>query len=120
LLTIKTKGLLVCLAISKVARAAGDFEQRDELLDRLHQGPSQDVLAETGATAQAPAPSTWRLPSIRASIPALHDYSLSGVWRVLQHWKLGLPTAHVRRFSPDPEYRSKQDTLLQCLLQAAL
>jgi hypothetical protein len=57
-------------------------------------------------------PVPWTLRTIRASIPALHDYSLSGVWRVLQHYKLGLRTAHVRRFSPDPEYRRKEDTLL--------
>jgi hypothetical protein len=112
--------LLDCWAISKVVRAGGVFEQRDALLDRLRQGPAEQARAEVASTAQAPTPSAWTLRTIRASLPALHDYSLSGVWRVLQRWKLGLRTAHVKRFSPDPEYRIKEDTLLQCLLDAAL
>jgi len=111
--------LLVCWAISKVVRAGGVFEQRDELLDRLHQGPAEEARLEVASTAEGPKPSTWTLRTIRASVPVLHDYSLSGVWRVLQRCGLGLRTAHVRRFSPDVEYRSKEDTLLQCLVEAA-
>ena len=112
--------MLVCAAIRKVVPVGGDFEERDELLDRLRQGPGEEARAEVSTTAQAPTPNTWTLRTIRASMPALHDYSLSGVWRVLQRCNLGLRTAQVRRFSPDPEYRSKEDTLLQCLMDAAL
>src|SRR5215207_4915055 len=117
---MKRQDWMGCLAPSKVVHVGGVFETRDELLDRLRQGPAQEAQAEVASTAEGPTPSTWTLRTIRASIPALHDYSLSGVWRVLQRCKLGLRTAHVRRFSPDPEYRSKEDTLLQCLLDAAL
>ena len=81
----------------------GDFETRDELLDRLRQGPGEQARAELTSTAEAPKPSRWTLRTIRVSIPSLHDYSLSGVWRVLQRCGLGLRTAQVRRFSPDPE-----------------
>jgi transposase len=118
--TIKTKDFLACSAISRVVHVGGVFEQRDELLDRLRQGPAQEAQAEVASTADVPTPSTWTLRTIRASIPALQDYSLSGVWRVLQRCKLGLRTAQVRRFSPDPDYRTKEDTLLQCLMDAAL
>jgi hypothetical protein len=108
-----------CLATSKAVRVGGVFETRDELLDRLRQGPGEQARAEVASTAERPTPSTWTLRTIRVSIPGLHDYSLSGVWRVLQRCHLGLRTVHVRRFSPDPEYRSKEDTLLQCLVDAA-
>jgi putative transposase len=111
--------LLGYSATNKAVLVAGVFELRDELLDRLHQGPSEEARAEVASTAQGPKPSAWTLRTIRVSIPALHDYSLSGVWRVLHRCGLGLPTAHVKRFSPDPEYRSKEDTLLQCLVDAA-
>src|SRR4029434_1562757 len=102
-----------CLATSKVVLVGGVFEPRDELLDRLRQGPGEEARAEVSTTAQGPTPSAWTLRTIRASIPALRGYSLSGVWRVLQRCNLGLRTAHVRRFSPDSDYRSKEDTLLQ-------
>ena len=108
-----------CLATSKVVLVGGVFETRDELLDRLRQGPGEEARSEVATTAEGPTPSTWTLRTIRVSIPALHKYSLSGVWRVLQRCDLGLRTAQVRHFSPDPEYRSKEDTLLQCLMDAA-
>lgn len=108
------------MATSKAALVGGVFETRDELLDRLRQGPGEEARAEVAITAEGPTPSAWTLRTIRVSIPGLHDYSLSGVWRVLQRCDLGLRTAQVRRFSPDPEYRSKEDTLLQCLVEAAL
>jgi hypothetical protein len=108
------------LATSKAVLVGGVFEARDELLDRLRQGPSQEAQAQVASTAEGPTPSAWTLRTICASFPALQHYSLSGVWRVLQRCGLGLRTAHVRHFSPDPAYRSKEDTLLQCLVDAAL
>jgi hypothetical protein len=68
-----------CLAPSKVVHIGGVFETRDELLDRLRQGPAQEAQAEVASTVEGPTPSTWTLRTIRASIPSLHDYSLSGV-----------------------------------------
>jgi hypothetical protein len=52
---------------------------------------------------------------MRASIPALQDYTLSGVWRLLQRCGLRLRSAQVRLFSPDPEYADKEAYLLRCL-----
>lgn len=101
------------------ARVGGVFDQHDELLERLRQGPGVEAAAEVTTTTVRPPPTGWTLRTIRASIAHLHDYSLSGVWRVLQRNRLGLRTSLVRRYSPDPAYRVKEDTLLQCLLEAA-
>ncbi len=57
--------------------------------------------------------------TIRASVPALRDYCLSGVWRVLQRCECRLRSPKVRLFSPDPLYASKEATLLGCLQQVA-
>jgi len=55
------------------------------------------------------------LRTIRASVPALRDYCLSGVWRVLQRCECRLRSPKVRLFSPDPQYASKEARLLGCL-----
>lgn len=52
---------------------------------------------------------------MQASIPALQNYTLSGVWRVLQRCGLRLRSAQVRLFSPDPEDADKEAYLLRCL-----
>ena len=49
----------------------------------------------------------------------LTEDTLSGVWRVLQAWGLGLHGARARLFSPDPDYRSKVRHLRRCLRAAA-
>jgi len=60
------------------------------------------------------------LRGIRATFPWLKEYSLSGVWRLLQRHKLQLRSAQVRQHSPDPEYLAKLDHLLACLREAAV
>jgi len=59
------------------------------------------------------------LRAIRASFPWLKDYTLSGVWRLLQRHGLHIRSAQVRQNSPDPEYVAKLDKLLACLRDAA-
>jgi hypothetical protein len=49
----------------------------------------------------------------------LRDYCLSGVWRVLQRCDCRLRSPKVRLFSPDPEYASKEASLLRCLQEVA-
>lgn len=95
----------------------GVFDQADEVLDHVRHGPvvvPQPHGPSVPAARSAP-PSRWRLHTIRASIPALRDYTLSGVWRVLQRCGLRLRSAQVRLFSPDPEYAAKEAYLLRCL-----
>lgn len=64
-------------------------------------------------------PSCWRLKSIRTAVSWLNDYTLSGVWRVLQRYKLKLRTAKVQQYSPDPDYEQKEAYLLECLRKTA-
>ena len=59
------------------------------------------------------------MPRIRAAFDWLHDYSLSGVWRVLDRLDLGWRWARPAHFSPDPAYADKHAHLLDCLQAAA-
>jgi transposase len=47
------------------------------------------------------------LNTIRASFDWLADYTLSGVWRLLDRLDLRLRSARVQQFSPDPLYATK-------------
>lgn len=57
--------------------------------------------------------------TIRATIDWLHDYSLSGVWYVLQRCGLKLHSAVVQHYSPDPDYPLKVFRLKKALRDAA-
>ncbi len=93
------------------AATIAPFEARKaEVAERLRQAPT----AEQGVT-----PTRWTLPRIRAAFDWLHDYSLSGVWRVLERLALGWRWARPAHFSPDPAYAEKQAHLLDCLQAAA-
>ena len=89
------------------------------MLERLQQGPGDEARRELAATAAGPPPSRWTLRGIRATFPWLKDYTLSGVWRVLQRAKLHIRSARVQQYSPDPEYATKVAYLEQCLRDAA-
>ncbi len=97
----------------------GDLNRRDEIVERLRQGPGEEARQEVAVTPTTPVPSRWTLGSIRASFPWLHDYALSGVWRMLRRWKLKLRSPRVQQYSPDPEYLPKVARLEQCLQAAA-
>ncbi len=101
------------------ACAGGVFDQADDLLDQLRQGPAVEVQPEGTATPDpaGPPPSRWRLRTLRTRIPALQDYTVSGVWRLRQRCGIRLRSAQVRLFSPDPEYVDKEAYLLRCLHQ---
>lgn len=64
-------------------------------------------------------PSRWKLRTIRASLPWLSGYSLSGVWRVLERSGLTLRSGRVQHYSPDPDYVQKKAVLMNCLAEAA-
>jgi transposase len=91
----------------------------EELLDTLRAGPGEAARKEVAVRACGPAPSRWTLRTIRASVNWLREYTLSGVWRVLQTCGLGLHPACARWFSPDPDYASKVRRLHRCLRDAA-
>src|SRR5262245_35328240 len=103
--------------------AGGRFEKRalvkEDLLERLQAGPGEAARQAVAVGASGPVPSRWTLRTIRASVDWLTEYTLSGVWRVLQMCGLGLHTSCARLFSPDPDYHRKVQRLHRCLRDAA-
>ena len=85
----------------------------------LHQAPGEAARQAAAPTAVGPPPSRWSLGGIRASVPWLQGYTLSGVWRVLKRAKLKVRTARLQRYSPDPAYGEKLVQLEACLRAAA-
>jgi len=87
--------------------------------ERLKAGPGKEATQVRAVTPTCPAPGKWTLAMIQATFGWLHAYSLSGVWRVLDRFELGLRSAQVQLFSPDPEYVLKQKRLERALRDAA-
>jgi transposase len=111
------------LRTGKVAIIGGRFEEvqalKAELTQCLQAGPGEAAQQAVGVTPSAPPPSRWQLVTIRATVDWLHDYSLSGVWYVLQRCGLKLRSAAVQQYSPDPEYLKKVFRLKKSLRDAA-
>jgi transposase len=87
-------------------------------VQRLHQPPGEEARQEAGATASSPPPSRWTLRTIRVSVPAVADYSLSGVWRMLHRCRVRLRSARLQLYSPDPDSLPKVAWLDRCLREA--
>ncbi len=104
----------------RVAIAAGPFAEREAVVQRLQQGPGPEAQPETAAPTVGAPPSRWTLRTIRATFAALHEYTLSGVWRWL-HERVGvrLRSALVQQYSPDPQYEKKLRRVKRYLRQAA-
>ena len=98
---------------------AAPFDRREELVERLREGPGEEARREAAPTPSGPPPSRWTLRTLRATFDWLSDYTLGGVWRWLDRVGLGLRTARVQQFSPDPEYTVKLARLRRCLRAAA-
>jgi transposase len=120
---MKRKGSPDFWHINRGATAGGYFEEvqavKEELVETLRAGPGDAARREVAVGASGPAPSRWTLRTIRAAVDWLTDYTLSGVWRVLQSCGLGLHSSCARLFSPDPDYQKKVRWLHRCLRDAA-
>lgn len=120
---MKRKGEPDSWCINREETAGGYFEEveavREELQEILHAGPGDAARREVAVGVGGPASSRWTLRTIRASVDWLTDYTMSGVWRVLQTCGLGLHTSCARLFSPDPDYKKKVRWLHRCLRDAA-
>jgi transposase len=71
-------------------------------------------------TDKSPPPSRWTLRTIRATFGIFRDLTLSGVRRALERQGIGLRSAAVQHYSPDPEYMTKYDYICRCLNDAAM
>jgi transposase len=89
------------------------------VLERLRHGPGRAAQRAVAATPVGPPPSRWTLRAIRATFSRWHGLTLPGVWRALRRLGLGLRSAAVQQYSPDPDYLAKEARLLACLRQAA-
>ena len=93
-------------------------EQKDEMKERLRQGPGEAARIEAAPTKDGPTPSRWSLRTLRATFGFLADYTLSGVSRFLERQlDVTLRSASVQQYSPDPDYLLKREYLLCCLRQ---
>jgi transposase len=70
---------------------------------------------ELGMPEDVPLPNRWQLRTIRASIPELAHYSLSGVWTACRRAGVRWRQARRAQFSPDPDYSTKREVLLTVL-----
>jgi hypothetical protein len=102
-----------------VARSAGVFDHSAEIIERLPQADAAQAQRQIALREDTPWPARWTLRTIRASLPFLREYSLSGVWRLLHDYDLRLRTARIQQYSPDHHYASKLARLEQCLREAA-
>ena len=120
---MKRKASQAFLLTNKVGTAGGYFAEveavQEGLVETLRAGPGEAARREMAVGASGPAPSRWCLRTIRASVEWLTNYTLSGVWRVLQSCGLELHSSCARLFSPDPDYVSKGRRLHRCLRDAA-
>jgi transposase len=120
---MKRKGWPASWLTNRGEIVGGSFREveavKEELLETLRTGPGEAARRAVAVGANGPAPSRWTLRTIQASVEWLTDYTVSGVWRVLQSCGLGLHTSCARLFSPDPDYASKVRRLHRCLRDAA-
>jgi hypothetical protein len=105
------------------ATIGGHFEERgrlaEELRERLREGPGQAARQEMAVGESSPEPCRWTVRTLRVSVDWLSEYTVSGVWRMLQTCGLTLRAACARLFSPAPDYRRKVHRLPRCLRDAA-
>lgn len=105
-----------------MANGGGVFDEREAVVERLHQGPpkAQEAASETAEKAPpAIVQSRWHLRTMREALAGLQRYSLSEVWRLLRRYGLKLRNSRIQPYSPDPDYTEKVAQVLACLRQTA-
>ena len=71
-------------------------------------------------TDTTPPPSRWTLRTIRATFDIFRGMTLGGVWRALEgRFGVTLRSGAVQHYSPDPDYATNYDYLINCLNEAA-
>jgi transposase len=85
-------------------------QQISEVREALRRAPP--------AAAREPAPARWSLWHLKEVSQLLSDYSVSGIWRLLQEWGLRYKRGRDYVHSPDPHYLEKRDFAQQCVERA--
>jgi transposase len=97
----------------------GIFDCKEQLVERLRQGPGEEARREMAVTETSPPPSRWTLRTIRVTCSVFDGMTLGGVWRGLKRCGIRLRSGVTQYYSPDPEYVSKEQNLYTCLHEAA-
>jgi hypothetical protein len=87
--------------------------------ERLCQPPGEEARQAVGLAATSPPPVRWSLRTLRVSVASVADYSLSGLWRLLQRRQVRWRPLRDHLYSPDPDYLPKVAHLERCLREAA-
>ncbi|HEX3036648.1 MAG TPA: IS630 family transposase [Thermodesulfobacteriota bacterium] len=82
-------------------------EHFEEVVQIVHQSPQSRGLSNN----------RWTLSGLRQACDLLHDYTLSGVFYVLQRLGLHHKQGQTHYSSPDPDYQLKVDRIKACLEQ---
>jgi len=87
---------------------------------RLQHAPGEQARHDEAPQQGSPSPSRWTLQGIGGTFDWLNNYTVSGVWRVLQRCTLRLRSTRLRRYRLDPDDDTKVAHLERCLQDAAL
>lgn len=89
----------------------GHFDEEKEMAikERLRHPPT--------STPEEIQGHCWTLARIQAEFTFLADYTLSGIWHLLQRQKILLRQGRPQQYSPDPKYQEKEQQLLARLAQ---
>ena len=89
-------------------------DRRTEVEERLRQPPDLSCWGSV-VTSPALAPCRYRLEVVRATFDWMAEYTLSGVWRLLDRLGVGWKHGYINYWSPDPHYRTKVRFIEKCL-----
>jgi len=89
-------------------------DRRTDVEERLRQPPDLSCLGSV-VTSPALAPCRYRLEVVRATFDWMAEYTLSGVWRLLDRLGVGWKHGYINYWSPDPHYRTKVRFIEKCL-----
>ena len=101
--------------LERTPRKAQSFPSKQvaQLKEMLRQAPP--ALA---TKAPAPPPTRWSLNYLRQAVDWLSDYSLSGIWRLLDRLEIRYCRGRQALHSPDPDYERKRDYAQACVDEA--
>jgi transposase len=86
-----------------------DEEKQMAIKERLRHPPA--------STPEEGQGHCWSLKRIQEEFVFLANYTLTGIWQLLQRQKIGLRQGRPQQYSPDPQYKEKEQQLLARLTE---